>query len=108
MDHQKAFEKIEEWRKKHGIKTWKEAKFFLKTYGMIQRKYKGDVNAQFVLTAYPSEVKNIKPYLTSTYTERYRQICWYRLNEEGKKVVSEIASDLKLNKKEIETLIFTM
>lgn len=108
MDHLQAATIILEWRRRNRIRTWNEARLLLKTYAMIIRKYNGDVNADVKFLAYPSDTKGLKKFLHTTMHERARTLNWYKLNEEGRKIVRELIADLKLQPSQLESYIFTL
>lgn len=108
MDHLQAATIILNWKKRNRIATWPEVRFLLKTYAMIVRKFNGDINADAKILAYPSETKSIKQYLHTTMHERARTLNWYKLNPEGKRVVKELVTDLKLQPSELEAYIYTL
>ena len=70
-------------------------------YRRLHQFHNGDLNTNLLALNYPSEVKSLKKWLKPYDKETPRQLNWYKLTEEGKKLFAKLP---KLNAKQCENI----
>ena len=100
--------KIDSWKVDNKLTTQSLYKPLLKAYRRVMMFKQGDFSSNFILLAYPSEVKLVKKYLIPYREEKHRVINWYKLTEEGKTVLKDLNKSIGWNTKEMNDYFFEM
>ena len=96
------------WRIKKGFTRKEQYLPIINIYRRLNMFKNCNVNANLIISAFPSEVKHVKGLLVPSDVETPRIINWYNLSKLGKELMQELMSELTWNKKEMNSCIFNM
>lgn len=99
--------KIEEWKKENDLTRKSKYEPILDAYRRINQFGKKDINYNMALLELPSSVKEISHLITPSFgTVIPRVLNWFKLNEEGKKVILDLMNRIVWNEKEMNEEFF--
>ncbi|MDA3780326.1 MAG: hypothetical protein PF487_08955 [Bacteroidales bacterium] len=100
---------IEDWKKDNNIKAKEKFIPLLECYRRIYQFNNGNIHEKLLIPALPSEVKGAKEYFEPSYSRiTPRVINWYKLTNEGKRVINNLMNRISWNRDELNQWIFDL
>ncbi len=104
-----VLQEIENWKKDNNIRAKAKYVPLLECYRRIHQFNNGDIDTELLFPALLSEVKQIKEYVEPTYARLTpRAINWYKLTNEGKKIIRDLINRINWNQDELNQWIFDL